>query len=283
MGKYEIETGLLLRNSLLLNSVLTSIEVKIGLKSEQISLLEKVDEYLLRRMLKAHSKVPIESLYLATGAVPIKYIIMQRRLNYLHHILTRDSKELISRVYFAQKRKPIADDWFWMSENDKKQCYINLTNGDIKCMKKNRFKILVKTKIRKLAFENLVKIKSKHSKGEEVQYDVLQSQKYLVSEKFTTKQKQLLFSLRFRMINVKSNFKIMYENLMCLLCEEEEETQSHLLDCQKLIDNCQELYNDDKIKYEDLYDDKKQIDVTVLYEKILQTRDRLIKEKETQN
>ena len=60
------------------------------LKSSQYEVLEQVDEYLLRKILNAHSKTPKEMLCLETGAIPIRFVIQNRRLSYLHHILTRN-------------------------------------------------------------------------------------------------------------------------------------------------------------------------------------------------
>ena len=62
-------------------------------------------------MLNAHSKTPKEMLYLETGAVPIRWIISQRRINYLRHILSRNKNELIRKVFEAQKEKPTSGDF----------------------------------------------------------------------------------------------------------------------------------------------------------------------------
>ena len=62
LGKYEIEAGLRLRNAWFLNGILTNCEVWYGLKQSDIDLLQEIYEYLLRKMLKAHSKTPKESL-----------------------------------------------------------------------------------------------------------------------------------------------------------------------------------------------------------------------------
>ena len=67
-------------------------------------MLERVDEHLLRSLVKGHSKMPKEFLYLEAGAVPIRFIISCRRLLYLQTILKRPEEELIHRVYNAQKR-----------------------------------------------------------------------------------------------------------------------------------------------------------------------------------
>ena len=55
----------------------------------------------------------------------------------------------------------------------------------------------------------------------------------------------MLFSLRTRMLNVKQNIKNMYPgNLGCKLCNKcDIQTQDHLLNCQKIISNCEELFN----------------------------------------
>ena len=47
LGKYKIEAGLQLRNSMFLNGILTNFEVRYGLKLTEISELEKIDENLL--------------------------------------------------------------------------------------------------------------------------------------------------------------------------------------------------------------------------------------------
>ena len=70
-----------------------------------------MDEYLLRGILKAHSKTPRAALYLETGCIPIRYLIMKRRIMYLHHILGKSPDELIHKVYMAQKSNPVKDDW----------------------------------------------------------------------------------------------------------------------------------------------------------------------------
>ena len=75
----------------------------MNIRSE-IKDIEKVDQYLIRQLLKGHSKTAIEMLFLETGVIPIIYIIMSRRLSYLKHYLNLNDHELISKVYQAQKR-----------------------------------------------------------------------------------------------------------------------------------------------------------------------------------
>ena len=85
-GSKKIQVGLMLREAMFLNGVLHSSEAWHGLTATQIAQIELVDHHLMRTILGAHSKTPTEFLYLETGALPVKYVITSRRLNYLKHI-----------------------------------------------------------------------------------------------------------------------------------------------------------------------------------------------------
>ena len=103
--------------------------------------------------LKAHSKGPIE-----TGTIPIRYIIKKRRINYLHHLITRDSSELINKVYLAQRRKSGKNDWVTTVDKDTNEIQLNLSLKAIKSMKKIEFKKYLKKKIHCSAFTYLKKL-----------------------------------------------------------------------------------------------------------------------------
>ena len=86
------------------------------------------------------------------------------------------------------------------------------------------------------------------------------------------------------MIYVKDNFKNKYQNNMnCDLCGEYE-NQQHLLECHVLIMKCQDLYNDTGIQYEDIFANvSKQLPAVQLFQKVLDTREKLLKEKATRD
>ena len=46
-----------------------------------------MDNYLVRKIIDSHSKVPKELLFLEAGAIPLEYILASQRLNYLHTIV----------------------------------------------------------------------------------------------------------------------------------------------------------------------------------------------------
>ena len=176
--------------------------------------LMKVDEYLLRQLLQADAKITKEIMYLETSVLPLSYVVMSRRLNYLKQILNRNDHELINKFYVAQKRKPVKNDWVHAVEDDKRKIGMKLTDSQIKEMSDNQFKKIVKTKIRNYAFKNLINIAKKetHSKVSEIQYSDFKIQTYLTDPSFGTKERELLLKLRSRMFPAKANFRGMYVN-----------------------------------------------------------------------
>ena len=76
---------------MLFNGILFNSEAQHGVTLAQIAKLENIDEDLLQGILKAHRKTPSEFLHLETGTL----ILVQRRINYLKHILGKDKKKLL--------------------------------------------------------------------------------------------------------------------------------------------------------------------------------------------
>ena len=91
--------------------ILCDSEAWHAITSKHIEELEVMDRSLLKYIIKSHSKVQTEFVYLETGAIPIKQIIMSRRLNYLQTILKRPQNEILRKVYEVQKTNPVKGDW----------------------------------------------------------------------------------------------------------------------------------------------------------------------------
>ena len=58
LAHWRVEAGLQLRQAMFINGTLFNSEAWQGITDGEIEQLEKVDEALLRGLLKAHSKVP---------------------------------------------------------------------------------------------------------------------------------------------------------------------------------------------------------------------------------
>ena len=73
--KYHFEAGIILRNSLLVSSLLFNSEAWYNVTTSELELLETVDVMLIRRILKAPKSTPKEMLHLELGLVPLRQII----------------------------------------------------------------------------------------------------------------------------------------------------------------------------------------------------------------
>ena len=81
-GRFKIQTGLIMRDSIFVSKVLLNSEVWHSLTKSQVDNLEIVDRLLLRHTLNTHSKTGVEWLY--TGKLNLKSFIQIRRLMYLY-------------------------------------------------------------------------------------------------------------------------------------------------------------------------------------------------------
>ena len=157
LGHWRVDAGLNLRQAMLLNGILFNSEAWHNVSQNDLILLEKVDEALLRGLLNAHSKIPLEALFLETSCIPIRFIVASRRLMYLHTILQRSPDEMVRKVYDVQKVDTSPGDFYELVEEDNEMLGLNLTDLDIG-------KAKVKSHVNQAAFCYLKSLKLKYSK-----------------------------------------------------------------------------------------------------------------------
>ena len=248
-----MEIGLQLRQAMLVNGMLFNSEAWHDVSEKEIKMMETVDEYLLRSLVKGHSKTQLEFLYLEAGAMPIRFIIISRRLMYLQTIIKKPEHELVRKVYEAQKSEPIKGDFCNLVQNDFEILGEQYSEEHLFNKSKNAFKNELKVKVRAAALNYLKNKQQQHSKVRRIEYPKLIVQSYMTSALFTNQEVNLLHSLRSRSVNVKVNYKQKYlANLLCSLCQKESDDQEHIINCEVLkrliksreavIENC--VYDD---------------------------------------
>ena len=110
-GKIYFQIAVILRNSLLVSSMLFNSEAWYNVTNAELELLETVDLLLLRRILKAPASTPKEMLYLERGCMPFRKMIRQRRLSYLFYILHENPESIIYKVFETQMKYKTSKDW----------------------------------------------------------------------------------------------------------------------------------------------------------------------------
>ena len=233
-GKHYFVVAMILRNALLISSLLTNAEAWYNLTMTEITDLEKVDESLLRRVLQCPAATPKEMLYLELGVTPIRNIIRSRRLNFLHYILHEEKESLIYKFLKAQLSEPTSKDWGQTVLQDIEEFDMNLSLDDIEKMSEFTFQNLVKKKGEANTMKYLNGVKAKHSKVLHIPHIHLEMADYLKPSDITNNEARFLFSLRCRMVDVRTNFEGKYSDRLCPLCAEDDDHQHHLLVCELL-------------------------------------------------
>ena len=186
-------------NVILRSSILYASETYYNLKENELRTLERIEEEFLRKLLKTGRGCPVSQLYLETGHVPARFAVMKLLCLFLKSILDENTESLIYRFIMAQHENPTRGDWV-------SSCLRDLTLEDIKAMKKNVFKKILKKSIRNKALQYL--LDKRGSKGIQIQYSSLKMAEYLLpnTEKLSISAQRYIFAIRNRMVQIENNF-----------------------------------------------------------------------------
>ena len=165
---------------------------------------------------------------------------------------------------------PTKDDFINQIKGDCDDIGLEFDEEAFKSLKKDRFKALVKNKLRNAAHSYLLEKKEQLSKLENLSSDY-SLKDYLSSHRLSILEKQLLFRLRTRMVDVKCNYPSMYKSdLSCSLCDTNSlENQEHILVCPSL-----KVQSSTKIQYNDIFSEEtdKQIEAVKHWNNVLRIR-----------
>ena len=79
----------------------------VNLTKKNIEDLESIDQ----RIVEAPISTGIPGLYLELACVPLRFMIIGRRVMFLHYILNCYKSETISKVFWSQNKNPLQNDW----------------------------------------------------------------------------------------------------------------------------------------------------------------------------
>ena len=197
-GKYFFEIAMVLRESLLLSSLLLNSEAWVNYTDRDLRILEQCDEMLLTKVLDCDANTSNALKYLDLGIVPIRYEVMKRKLAFLQYILLQDKESMMFQVLKATEENPTKNDFVLTCQRYLKALEIDLTFDQISEMSKLSFKRLLKQKTKMAALKYLNKEKSKQSKILNIQHTKLEMQEYLLDGDRNIKVPKLIFKARAR-------------------------------------------------------------------------------------
>ena len=246
-GVHYFEIATTLRESKLINGILTNCDVWHGVTKTDVNQLEEIDKLLLRQIFNVPSACPVEALYLELGCIPIGLVIKSRRLNYLHYLVSRKDDEMLKQFFLAQWNYPSPrGEWTEQTRLDLDEFEITDDLKWIKSKSKFAFKKLVKAKAKELTLE----LNKRQGKMKNLYYADLEKQEYLTDKKITPQQAKAVFKYKTRMANFSDNFRGGQPTKQCPLCKDESslDTQQHSLVCKVTKQNVQI-----DVRYEEIF------------------------------
>ena len=271
LGEHYFASAVLLRESMSLNSILSSADVWYGLSKENIKELEDLDLSLLRKIMGAPCSIAKEALYLELGVLNIGAIIKARRLSYLHYLVKRNQSEMIFKFFITQWYHESKDDWTATVKTDLSDIGLSLDLDFIKSKSEFSFKTMIKRRVREYAFYTLLEKKESHIKLDNIFYSELKMQEYLKLKNMSAFEAKEIFSYRTRSANYSANYPGSDGLKPCPLC------YLHL-DCQPMAFQCPEIIKNVTIsgKYSEIFSSDVPGEVAKTVTKIQKFRDNFL-------
>ena len=138
---------------------------------------------------------------------------------------------MIFKFMNAQWNQPVKNDWTTQVRQDLNDLEISEDFVVLKKFKKNAFKKMINMKIKKYAFEYLIKLKGGHSKMRNINYEKLQIQSYLENSQLSVENKRDIFSYRTRMAEFGENFRGQRDFVICPFLCNQKDSQNHSFKC----------------------------------------------------
>ena len=242
-GKHYFKAAMLMRQGMLVSSMLTNSEGWINLTKTDIEELDKPDITLQRKVLASTGNPSKCFMNLELGIIPVKYVIQQKRLNFLHYILNEPMESLVKQVYLALKEDSRKGDFVHLLKLDKDDLEIDIEDDDIQEIPKEVWKKYVREKVRDLAFKQLVDENNTKEKTKSIYFSELKISEYLENNMNTALSK-LIFSVRSKTLSIKEWSPWQYTDDTCVVCKNNTETMNHFMICQSYKNKTYSEWND---------------------------------------
>ena len=200
--------------------------------------VNKIMEGVLKRILKTPTNGTCrEAIYIETGLLDPEALIIKNRIN-MESRIKNGNNETMKEILESKTEGS------WISETRKLRQKLGISDEE---MEASRYTIreLVKRKInedfkQRINLEMEDKSKMKYYIDGKKDWQPRKPAEY--TRKLNRNEVSCIFKARTRMLQVKSNYKNGNKEHKCRLCQEEEETQPHILEqCIKLKGICQEV------------------------------------------
>ena len=279
LGYHTYHIAKLLHQSIFVNGTLVNMETWTHCTTSRIELFERTEQSFFRKILNAHSKTPIECLYLELGVLPLRFHLMSRQVMYLHDIMQRNCDELVKQVIMCQKKTCRVGDFY--TQTKAAMVYLEINEENLMNKSKVQAKEILSRKVNEKAFVYLIEKAKNHTKVKESCYTDCEGSAQYKDPRFTPNLIEILFKFRTRTYMVKNNFRNNYKNtnLSCPLCNHENDDQQHIFHCITINEQYNKVM---KHSHDDIYSNNTDtlLSVSQEIEKLVEIRERMLNPQE---
>ena len=240
-GKFYFEVAMILRDSLFLSSILLNSEAWVNYKENDIRILEQCDELLFSRILDCDGKTSNTMKYLELGAIPIRFLIMKRKILFLQYILKQDKKSMMYNILKAIQDKPMKNDFVSTCKKYMETLKINSSFKEIEKMSKFQLRRILMEKIKNEALAYLRNQQLKQEKIRSIVFNELKMQNYLSDGDRNIDVSKMIYKARGQTLDIKAQKRWKYEDVLCEGCHKNIESGEEVLRCENFGENDQQI------------------------------------------
>ena len=164
-GEHTYKAAIIMREAMLIGSMLTNSESWINLTQQDLDKLQKPDTILQRKLLSEAGNSSKVFMLLELGILPVRYVIIMKRLNFLRYILGESTTSMIGQVYSVLKEDGRNGDFVNLVQSDLQGLEFHMTDHEIQYISKSKWIKIVKTKVIQECFKYLVNENSSKEKN----------------------------------------------------------------------------------------------------------------------
>ena len=234
-----MQSVVLYMNSIILPKLINNSETWNNLTKLNQDTLQSTADTALKRLLKLPTSTPSVALRGELGILSVKAHIMMKKLMFLQRVRKMKNDSICRQIMMQQEEMP-GNTRIKEVKEILNYLAIEKSLEEIEKISKAMWKTEIKRTIWEVENQILVDKNQNSTKGKYID-SKLEMKQYI--EKLTHEEADIILRTRLGMIDIKVNFKNKYNNTICNLCQKENETLQHLLECQENTYQCENIEN----------------------------------------
>ena len=231
VGNADIMTRLLLLEMVVKPTLLSKVETWCSITPTEETRITSKHHEVLCNALGLKISTPYYGIIAETGMWPYTEVITYKKLMFLHHLVHSEKGRISRQIVVLQEEQQIDDTWYSQLEEKSQELGICIKKEEVIKHKKSAWKKYVKERIvskieRELQQQYENKTKLRFLKGKKFQ----QEEYFNVANAAQCKN---IMEIRLNMLELKMNYKGMYDDTACTGCYKQDETTEHFLQCSK--------------------------------------------------